>query len=62
MVCKLADKEGEMRLLQDRVVMLTKDNDIATGTNQTLVEQKELFEVLTALLLLILGGRPSPSG
>ena len=52
-VCKLADKEGEMRLLQDRVVMLTKDNDIASGTNRTLIEQKELFEVLTAVLLLI---------
>ena len=53
-VCKLANKEGEMRLLQDRVVMLTKDNDIASGTNRTLIEQKELFEVLTALLLLII--------
>ncbi|KAI0227011.1 hypothetical protein LSAT2_022521 [Lamellibrachia satsuma] len=41
---KLADKESEMRLLQDRVHTLMKDNDMLAGTKKSLTEQKELFE------------------
>ena len=42
---KLAEKESEMRLLQDRIVTLMKDNDMLAGDKKTLSEQKELFEV-----------------
>ena len=42
---KLAGKESEMRLLQDRLVTLMKDNDMLAGDKKTLSEQKELFEV-----------------
>ena len=45
MAQKLADKESEMRLLQDRVHALMKDNDMLAGTKKSLTEQKELFEV-----------------
>ena len=42
---KLAEKESEMRLLQERLVNLMKHNDMLAGDKQTLSEQKELFEV-----------------